>query len=278
MTEVVVVPDLHGRLDLLLAALREFPSAHVLSLGDAIDRGPYSLGTVDKLLELHDAGRATLLMGNHERMAQEGLRWYKQYTGTHDLGDYRKAMEGYQWWMQAGGDTVRREIPHYAAERGGPTTLTLEQFPANLERYLGLLKRVVYVTADGLIHDQAPEQPSVLVAHASPPVSHPQYPNPETAALWLRPFEGPFPMPDGVVYSVHGHTPVPVPARLGRHLYIDMGAYETGRLALAEIRGGGQPKITVLCGRGKPSLGSKYPRFGEPVSVQAVDLPGAPPR
>ena len=120
MTEVVVVPDLHGRLDLLLAAVREFPAAHFLSLGDAIDRGPRSLGTVDKLLELHAEGRATLLMGNHERMAQEGLRWYKQYTGTHDLGDYRKAMEGYQWWMQAGGSTVRKEIPHYAAERGGP--------------------------------------------------------------------------------------------------------------------------------------------------------------
>ncbi len=272
MTEVVVVPDLHGRLDLLLAALREFPSAHFLSLGDAIDRGPRSLGTVDKLLELHGEGRATLLMGNHERMAQEGLRWYKQYTGTHDLGDYRKAMEGYQWWMQAGGETVRREIPHYAAERGGPATLTLEHFPANLARYLEVLRRVVYVTADGVIHDRVPAEPSVLVAHASPPVSHPQYPNPETAALWLRPFEGPFPLAPGVVYSVHGHTPVRGPTRLGRHVYLDLGAYETGRLALLPLNVHQISAVTVLVGRGDPLRAGKYPATGEALPTRVVRL------
>jgi len=278
VTEVVVVPDLHGRLDLLLAALRQFPEAHFLSLGDAIDRGPRSLATVDKLLELHDQGRATLLMGNHERMAQEGLKWYRRYSGTHDMGDYRKAMEGYQWWMQAGGDTVRRELPQYAAEHGGPSSLTLEKFPANLARYLDLLVRVVYVTADGVIHAQVPPQPSVLVAHASPPVSHPQYRHPETAALWLRPFEGPFPLPPGVVYSVHGHTPVRGPTRLGRHLYLDLGAYETGKLALLPLSVHQVSKVTVLCGRGEPLRASRYPAMGEALPTHLVPLEGAPGR
>lgn len=266
--QVVVVPDLHGRPDLLDATLAQYPEAHFVCLGDAIDRGPRSMKVVEKLLTLKKEGRATLLMGNHELMAASGLRWYRQYLGTHDMGDYRRAIEGFRSWMRAGGETVRSEL-------GG---LTLEQFPPLLEEYLQDLGRVVYVTGDGAVHAEPPALPSVLIAHASPPVRHQQYPDPLTAALWLRPFEGPFAMPEGVVYSIHGHTPVPVPARLGRHLYIDMGAYETGRLALAEIQGGGLPKITVLCGRGKPSLGSKYPRFGEPVPVQAVDLPGAPPR
>ena len=185
-----MVPDLHGRLDLLLAALRQFPEAHFLSLGDAIDRGPRSLATVDKLLELHDQGRATLLMGNHERMAQEGLKWYRRYSGTHDMGDYRKAMEGYQWWMQAGGDTVRRELPQYAAEHGGPSSLT--QKPGRIWRATSICWcGWCIVTADGVIHAQVPPQPSVLVAHASPPVSHPAVPPPRNggavAAALRRP-------------------------------------------------------------------------------------------
>ncbi|UBV42847.1 metallophosphoesterase [Deinococcus taeanensis] len=266
--QVLVIPDLHGRPDLLRAALEQYPDAHYVSLGDAIDRGPRSLPVVELLMELHRAGRATLLMGNHERMMQEGVKWYRQYQGTHDLGDYRKAMEGYQWWMRAGGETVREEL-------GG---VTLEKFPPLLEAYLGVLKRVVYVTADGQVHDEVPPSPSVLVAHAAPPVRHPQHPNPLSAALWLRPFEGPFPLPEGVTYSVHGHTPVPVPSRLGRHLYLDLGAYETGRLAVAELNVHGLPRVTVLCGRGRPASGRKYTRFGEPVPVTPVDLPGAPPR
>ena len=263
--QVVVIPDLHGRADLLEAAIRQFPDAHFLQLGDAIDRGPQSMTTVARLLELKEQGRATLLMGNHERMAQEGPNWYAQYMGTHDMGDYRRAMEGYQWWMRAGGETVRKEL-------GG---LTLEQFPPLLLEYLRELRRVAYVTADGAIHDQAPGPgtPSVLVSHAAPPVKHQQYPNPLSAALWLRPFEGPFPLPEGVVYSIHGHTPVRNPTRLNRHVYADLGAYQTGRLALLEV-GNPQlhPKITVLCGPGQPERANKYIQFGEMIPVTPIDL------
>lgn len=261
--QVVVVPDLHGRADLLAATLDYFPDAHFLVLGDVIDRGPRSMETVQMLLNLRKQGRATLLMGNHERMAQEGPHWYAQYTGTHDMGDYRRAMEGYQWWMRAGGETVRKELG----------SLTLEQFPPLLAEYLKDLKRVVFVTADGQIHDEAPAEPSVLVSHAAPPVRHQQHPNPLSAALWLRPFEGPFPMPEGVVYSLHGHTPVRTPTRLGRHVYADLGAYETGRLALIDIGNPQEvPTITVLCGNGRPELGQKYIKFGEPIPVQPIEL------
>lgn len=263
--QVVVLPDLHGRADLLAAAVARYPQAHFLSLGDAIDRGRQNMETVAGLLRLRTEGRATLLMGNHERMAQEGPHWYREYLGTHDLGAYRRAMEGFQSWMRAGGDTVRQEL-------GG---LTLEQFPALLDEYLADLKRVVYVTGDGQILDEPPpaDVPSVLVAHAAPPVAHEQHRNPLSAALWLRPFEGPFPLPPGVVYSLHGHTPVRTPTRLNRHLYVDLGAYETGRYALVEIGNPRNlPEITVLCGRGTPELAQRYPRFGEPVPVQPVEL------
>ena len=270
MRPVVVLPDLHGRADLLEAVTERYPEARYLSLGDAIDRGPQSMATVERLLDLHAAGRATLLMGNHERMAQEGPRWYREHLLSRDLADYRRAMEGYQWWMRAGGETVRRELGR----------LTLEQFPPLLERYLEIvaLRRVVYVTADGTVHDALPGEPSVLVSHAAPPVVHPSYPNPLSAALWLRPFEGPFPLPPGVTYSLHGHTPVRQPARLGQHLYVDLGAYETGRLAVVELGApGADPRVTILQGRGIPEASRRYPMFGEPLPFDPVAL-AAPER
>ena len=260
--QVMVIPDLHGRSDLLRAAAQAYPEAHFISLGDAIDRGPQSLDTVGYLLELQAEGRATLLMGNHERMAWEGLRWYRQHQGTHDLGEYRKAMEGLSWWMKNGGESVRREVE----------TLTLERFPRVLAEYLDSLKRVVYVTADGQIHTEPPEAPSVLVSHASPPVRHRDYPNPDEALLWLRPFEGPFALPPGVVYSVHGHTPVRMPLRLGRHVYLDLGAYETGLLAILPLTVQTLSEVIVLAGRGDPARTNKYPMLGEPVSARALNV------
>ncbi|WP_019587263.1 metallophosphoesterase [Deinococcus apachensis] len=269
---VVILPDLHGRVDLLAEAVAHIgetygPDTHLLSLGDALDRGPRSLDCAELLLDLHRQGRATLLMGNHERMAQEGLQWFRRYGTSRDLADYRRAMEGFGWWMGNGGESVRREL----AGQGG---LTLERFPQGLAEYLDALVRVVYVTADGAIHRAPPGEPSVLVAHASPPVKHPQYPNPESAALWLRPFDGPFPLPEGVTYSVHGHTPVRVPVRLGRQVYLDLGAYETGRLALLSVNVTGRPEVTVLEGRGDPGAARRYAAFGEPLPTNTVPLTG----
>ncbi|MEF2278872.1 metallophosphoesterase [Deinococcus sp. YIM 134068] len=267
---VVVIPDLHGRADLLAAAVAHMgetlgPDTHFLSLGDAIDRGRGSLDCVEILLDLHAQGRATLLMGNHERMAWEGLKWFRRFTETGDPADYRRALEGYRWWMGNGGESVRREL-------GG---LTLERFPANLAEFLDELRRVVYVTPEGEIVDRPPPGPSVLVAHACPPVAHPQYPNPESAALWLRPFDGPFPLPPGVTYSVHGHTPVQSPLRLGRHLYLDLGAYETGRLAVLTVNVLSPPPVTILYGPGHPDAARRYAAFGETLPTRPVPLPTA---
>lgn len=266
---VLLLPDLHGRADLLEAALAYTEATfgsevHLLSLGDAIDRGPHSLRCAELLLDLQRQGRATLLMGNHERMAQEGLQHFRRYLASRDPADERRALEGFRWWMENGGESVRREAG----------SLTLEQFPPVLAEYLDTLQRVVYVTADGQVQATPPAEASVLVAHASPPVRHPQYPSPESAALWLRPFDGPFPLPEGVTYSVHGHTPVRLPTRLGRHVYLDLGAYETGRLALLPVTLAGPPEVTVLEGRGDPRAARRYPAFGDPLPARTVTLTG----
>lgn len=263
---IVVIPDLHGRLDLLYAVLDVFPNAHYLSLGDAIDRGPQSMEVVRTLMELYDNGDATLLMGNHELMAADGILWYRTYLNSGDPKHYTLAMQSYKSWMRAGGDSVRAELGN----------LTLEQFPPLLEQYFATLERYVFVTENGQIHRKLPDAASVLVAHASPPVEHPRYADPSIAALWLRPFEGPFPLPEGVIYSLHGHTPIRNPMRLHRQVYVDLGAYETGRLSVVEIGNPyHMPKITVLCGAGRPELANGYVRFGELLPVHPLDLTGS---
>lgn len=262
---VLVIPDLHGRLDLLEAVLRLFPEHHYLSLGDAIDRGPSSMGVVATLLDLYEKGRATLLMGNHELMALDGLAWFYHYLNTKNPDHYRFAMHSYKSWIRAGGESLRSEV----------SNLTLESFPPLLQDYLKVLEKCVYVTEDGRIHLELPEAANVLVAHASPPTKHKRYKDPLNAALWLRPLEGPFELPESSIYSLHGHTPIRNPMRLGRHVYIDLGAYETGRLALAEIGSPyNVPQLSVLCGYGRPEVANSYVRFGDLLPVRPIDLTG----
>lgn len=226
---VIILPDLHGRLDLLNAAVEHFPDAYFVALGDAIDRGANSLGVVRKLLSLRLDGRATLLMGNHERMAIEGYQWYCHYKDKGDPAYYERAMKSFSWWLQAGGESVRKE---WQRETGQP--LTLEDFPTFLVDYIDSLDTVAYISATHISNQLLPD-PCVLVSHAAPPVEHPNYSSPEEAALWLRPSEGPFQLPPNVTYSVHGHTRTPVMTRIGRHIYIDLAAYQTGILGLLEV-------------------------------------------
>lgn len=264
---VVVIPDLHGRRDLLEAAIRyaeakaergDWPQPHLLCLGDAIDRGPDSLGCVARLLELRAQGRATLLMGNHERMALDGPRHYQRFMQTRDPNDYRLALQGWQWWLRAGGESLRSEVP----------LLSLEEYPSVLREYLTDLPRMVFVDEWGGLHPQPPAAPSVMVTHASPPKATPDYRDPMSAVLWLRPHDGPFDLPHGVAYSVHGHTPVRVAVQQGQQVYLDLGAYKTGRLALlplndpsytfAEVGG-----LVVLEGMGRPEAADQLPAFGQ---------------
>ncbi|WP_261664803.1 metallophosphoesterase [Deinococcus sp. Marseille-Q6407] len=262
---VFVVPDLHGRADLLEAAVRyaeaHWPNWHLLCLGDAIDRGPDSLRCVVRLLELRAEGRATLLMGNHERMALDGPQHFQQFVDSGNPEEFRLAMQGLQWWMRAGGESVRREL-------GG---LTLEDFPEVLREYLSELPRMVFVDAQGGIHQQPPAGgPSVLVAHASPPKAHRDYPNPMSAVLWLRPQDGPFRLPPGVTYSVHGHTPVRVVVQQAEQVYLDLGAYQTGRLALLPLHVERPRGLVVLEGAGQPEAAERFPAFGQMLPAELV--------
>ncbi|HXZ17834.1 MAG TPA: metallophosphoesterase, partial [Roseiarcus sp.] len=82
-TEVFAVGDLHGRMDLLQALLdeaqrepRRRERRALVFLGDLVDRGPDSLGTVDLAVEAGarmGANEQIGLMGNHETMMRLAL-------------------------------------------------------------------------------------------------------------------------------------------------------------------------------------------------------------
>jgi serine/threonine protein phosphatase 1 len=74
---VYAIGDIHGRLDLLDRLLRmideddaarEPARTELIFLGDLVDRGPDSVGVIERLLALSETGRVRYLMGNHEEV------------------------------------------------------------------------------------------------------------------------------------------------------------------------------------------------------------------
>ncbi|PYE55892.1 metallophosphoesterase [Deinococcus yavapaiensis] len=261
MPSVYSVADLHGRLDLFEAALRTLPDAHLLILGDVIDRGPHGLALVRRLLELHEAGTVTLLRGNHEAMAESGLRHYRRYQQTRDLNAYKVAMARFSWWMENGGNALRKEAGFFS----------VETFPPELVEYLSRLLPLAFVNEDGRVSAE-PSGECVLAVHATPPKEHPDFPDPFTAALWLRPHQGPFALPEGVRWSVHGHTPLRVAARLGDQVYTDLGAVTTGRLCLVRLDAPDPSDVIVVQGRGDAKMASRLASLGVALTARTIDV------
>jgi serine/threonine protein phosphatase 1 len=226
---LIVLPDLHGRSDLLDAALRHYPDdAQYLFLGDAIDRGPDSRGTVRRLLELSDAGRVTLLRGNHENMLLNASMLDQEAQASGDQRLLGAAREEFLNWQRNGGNTLFREYGLF-----GPGSV-----PEDLIEFIGRME-LAAVTPGGY-----------LCSHAAPPVLLERYGNVETTMLWARPNEGPFELEPGIKGSIHGHTPLGVPTWVMQHLYVDMGAVFSGNLCTVDAN---TLEVTVL--RGEASAG-----------------------
>jgi len=78
MSFTYVVPDIHGRLDLLndaLAKIERNPPGAVVFLGDYVDRGPDSAGVISRLMAgpTVSGWKWICLKGNHEDMMLQAL-------------------------------------------------------------------------------------------------------------------------------------------------------------------------------------------------------------
>lgn len=95
-TYTFVIPDIHGRLDLLLAALETIhetaDGGKIVFLGDYVDRGPQSMQVIERLMHgPSDGWEWVFLQGNHEDMM------LKCWDNTSSDG---------QWWRTHGGDAT----------------------------------------------------------------------------------------------------------------------------------------------------------------------------
>ncbi len=68
---ILAIGDIHGctvAFDTLLAMVQPQPDDLLITLGDYVDRGPDSRGTIERLLKLRQTHRLVALRGNHDLM------------------------------------------------------------------------------------------------------------------------------------------------------------------------------------------------------------------
>jgi serine/threonine protein phosphatase 1 len=120
---LLAIGDIHGCLrafTTLLDTVALQPDDRLIALGDYVDRGPDSHGVLDRLIELHAAGRLVALRGNHDVMMLEardgrGLMWLA-CGGKQTLASYGIASDQIDELRESGGwfrdpEKVLEKIP-----------------------------------------------------------------------------------------------------------------------------------------------------------------------
>lgn len=220
--EIFAVGDVHGCYDPLCDLLRNIRAAkttarpEIIFLGDYIDRGPKSREVINLLtsIDVTQGFAPIFLKGNHEATLLDfladpsvGPSWV-QYGGAETLMSYGvnpPRLKGDEpGWIEAS-HKLRHSMP--ASHR---------QFFESL----------------GLWADRG----LYFFAHAGVDPDRPIDAQRESDLLWIRdPFLNDHRRLDRII--VHGHTPQGAPSKDERRIGLDLGGYQTGRLAAAHIRG-----------------------------------------
>jgi serine/threonine protein phosphatase 1 len=220
MSFTYVIPDIHGRDDLLSRALAEI-SAHRLSdggiivmVGDYVDKGPRSRDVVERLLSGVAGWNLVALKGNHDAMMVAGLR------------DPTKLA----FWTERGGDTA-------LASYGGEPSAVPEA-------------HIAWLDQRPLMHVDAYR----VYVHAGVDPDLPLELQSEATLLWKRypnGYSGGF----GARHVVHGHDNDPDgPLLFEGRSNLDTAAWRTGRLTVGvfdDDRPGGPVEFIVV--RGPPA-------------------------
>jgi serine/threonine protein phosphatase 1 len=220
MSLTYVIPDLHGRDDLLGDALAEIAArssgkARLVALGDYVDKGPGSRQVIERLIsDVAEGWDFVALKGNHDAMMVEALR------------DPTKMAS----WMEKGGDAA-------LASYGGDPAAVPQAHIAWLDqlKLMHLDRHRLYVHAG--------VDPEIPLGEQS-----------ETTLLCKRypkEFSGGF----GDRHVVHGHDKIPEGPLLheGR-TNLDTLAWRTGRLTVGvfdDDKAGGPVDLIVI--RGAPA-------------------------
>jgi serine/threonine protein phosphatase 1 len=199
MSFTYVVPDIHGRVDLLRDALGYIAdhaggqAGTVVALGDYVDKGPDSKAVIDLLRMGPTPGRPfVMLKGNHDAMMVAALRDPAEMPG----------------WLAHGGDAV---IESYG---GDPSNVPCGD--------IAWLDRLALMHIDRFrIYVHAGLDPGVPLDQQT-----------EHTLLWKRYPEG-FDVGFGDRHVVHGHDSFSDGPRLyQRRTNLDTRAWQTGRLVI----------------------------------------------
>ncbi len=207
---LVVVGDIHGRLDRLNRVLDQLPAMRTLVfLGDYIDRGPESRGVIERLIRLEAQQHCIPLCGNHEDMMLDAL--CDAYDGA--LND----------WLQNGGEATMRS---YGA--------------ANLRRFSEELPEAHLAWLRNLREHWETEE--YVLVHAGIDAGGPDATDRNTK-LWLR-----IAPDEAFGYGklvICGHTPYRSPLRGADWINIDTGC---GKLASAPLTALLLPEMELVQG------------------------------
>ena len=211
------ISDLHGRLDLLIAALEKIAAhagsraASVVMLGDYVDRGPDSCGVLNHLLAWHSRNLSLVaLKGNHEEMM------WRTCTELQDPAQ----------WIANGGD---RTLASYGHAPNEPTNLRIVP-----------REHLDWIAQLPLLHQ---DQHRVYVHAAVDPARQLHEQDPRTL-LWKR-YRESFDAPFGSSHIVHGHQAMAKGPMVMKHrTNLDTMAWKTGRLVIGffEDREPGGPR------------------------------------
>lgn len=218
MSQTFVIPDIHGRLDLLnrgfdeIAARSEGENDTVVTIGDYVDKGPASKGVIERLMSgIDDRFALVKLKGNHDAMMADAFR------------DHSKMKD----WLAKGGDQA------LASYGGDPARV-----PQSHLDWLGRLQ---------LFHVDAHR----LYVHAGVDPEAPLDRQREETLLWKRypkGHSGGF----GDLHVIHGHDNDPQgPLLFQGRTNLDTLAWRTGRLTIGifdDDRPGGPIDFIVING------------------------------
>lgn len=226
---VYAIGDIHGCLDELkaLEAMIAADAADLgdgerwlVTLGDYVDRGPYSAQVISHLMTAPAPGfRRIALAGNHEQL----------------LLDFLADPAANAHWLEFGGlDTARS---YGAPERAGASGRVARAVATDLtklmpETHLAFLRALpISLTLKGYRFVHAGLRPGVPFERQS-----------DEDLLWIRePFLQQAVANEQV--TVHGHTPVSQPEVRAWRIGIDTGAFATGRLTAVRLQLGCPPRF-----------------------------------
>jgi calcineurin-like phosphoesterase family protein len=233
MSLTYVIPDLHGRYDLLEEALASIEKRSggdpgvIVTIGDYVDKGPESKAVIDRLLKgVFPGWSLVTLKGNHDAIMVEALRDPAKMAG----------------WMKEGGDAA------LASYGGDPSAV-----PQSHIEWLNAL-RLMYVDAHR-IYVHAGLDPKRSLDRQS------------EATLLSKRYRKGFAQGFGKFHVVHGHDSFPDgPLLYDGRTNLDTQAWKTGRLMVGifeDDRAGGPVDLIVV--RGPPASELRRPwafRFG----------------